>query len=83
VDHADGSAVARRDREQMIGRAHAAAAHHVLHHDRRIARNVLAHVAGERTRINVVAAAGVGGDHEIDGLTLVEIRDLVGGGCTP
>ena len=78
VHHADDGAVLGRDVVEVVDGAHAAAAHHVLHHDVRIARNVPTHVAGERSRIDVVAAADAGRDGEVDGLAAIEIRHLVG-----
>ena len=44
----------------------AARARHVLRDDRRLAWNVAAHVARQRARIDVVAAAGRRPDEEID-----------------
>ena len=52
---------------------HAAGARHVLHHDGRLARNVLAQILGEGAGIGVVAAARRGADQHADGLALVEV----------
>ena len=57
-----------------------AGARHVLRHDGRIAGDVLADVAGEMPRVEVVAAADREADHEVDGLALVELLDASGRG---
>ncbi len=71
-------AVARRDLRHVVGGGDAAAARHVDDHELRIARNVLAHEAGEQPRILVVVAAGRGADDHADLLALVEIGHRLG-----
>ena len=71
----DGGAVPGRDRVHVAGRLVAARARHVLHHDRRVAGNVFAHVAAERAAVVVVAAAGSAADKDVDGLAAVELLD--------
>src|SRR5262249_29498521 len=61
-ESAERGAVLRRKREQMLRGAQAAGARHVLWHDRGAAWDMLAHVARQETRIDVVAAAGVEAD---------------------
>ena len=73
ADDAEGRAVLGADIVEPVGEPQAAGALHVLRHDVRIAGNVLAHVAREHARIEVVAAADAVADIEIDGLALVEV----------
>jgi hypothetical protein len=77
---AECGAILRRERKQMLRGAQAAGAGHVLHDDRRTARNVLAHVARQQASVDVVAATGVETDRKRDGLALVEILDTLGAG---
>ena len=65
----------------IVGGAHRARAGHVLHHDVRIAGNESRHVAREQPHVDVVAAAGVVADDDVDALALVEIGDCVGLRC--
>jgi hypothetical protein len=76
VDQGEHAAVARRDIVEKVGGADAAAADHVLHHNGRAARQVLAHVARQHAGVLVVAAArGPAGDQR--DLTPAEI-ELIG-----
>ena len=69
---AERGAVARRGLVEPVGEPQPAGALHVLGHHRRVARDVLAQVAGEKPRIEVVAAARAVGDVEVDRLAPVE-----------
>ena len=75
-------AVLRRDVVEVRDRGVAAGARHVGDDHARIAGDVLAHVAGEQPRVDVVAAAGRGADDHGDLPALVELGDRVlrGGG---
>src|SRR5262249_29490285 len=73
-------AVLGGDIVQVVGGTESAGGRHVLWHDRRIARNVVAEVSRDRARINVVAAADRSRDDEADLLALVEIGDCIGAG---
>jgi hypothetical protein len=64
----------------MVGGAEPARRRHVLRHDRGIARDVVAEMAGDRARIDVVAAADRGRDDQPHLLALVEIGDRIGTG---
>src|SRR6185295_3757941 len=75
---ADDGAVLRGDLCHVVGGRDAAAARHVDDHELRIARNVLAHEAGEEPRILVVVAAGCGAYHHANLLALVEIGHRLG-----
>ena len=77
----DGARHQRSERRAVLGRhiadedrrAAAAGARHVLDHDGGIARNMPAQIAGDRAGIDVIAAAHVRPDLEIDGLAGIEI----------
>ncbi len=71
-------AVLRRDVVEPVGGGEPARAGHVLHDDVRIARDVPAKMARQHARIDVEAGRGFVADHDVDGLALVEIRNLVG-----
>jgi hypothetical protein len=58
----------------------AGGARHVARHDGRLARDVLAHVAGDEARVGIVAAPGRVADHEADRLALVELLDRLRAG---
>ena len=58
ADHGEDRAVFWREFSDPVGRHDAAAARHVDRHDRRIAGDVAPHVAGEKSGILVVTAAG-------------------------
>src|SRR5262249_12900033 len=58
----------------------AAGALHVLHHDRRVARDVLAQVPSDGPRIEVVAAADAVADVEVEGTAFVEVPRALGTG---
>ena len=75
ADHADRGAVLGRDVVEEIREPQAAGAGHVLRHDVGIAGDVLAHVAREHARIEVVVAAGGVADQQLDGLAAVEVGD--------
>ena len=72
-DHADGQAILRRARIEVVGEVDAAGARHVLDHDRRLARDVLGNMPRQRPRVDVVAAAGIAADDHGDGLLGVEV----------
>src|SRR5439155_9480249 len=69
----DGGAVPGTDIVEPVGKPHAAAAFHVLRQDRWITRNVLAEMAGDHPRVEIIAAADADIDVEIDGFAAVEI----------
>ena len=71
-DGAEGETVRFGDVVEIIGRDDRRGARHVLHEDRRIARNVLAVVAGQDPRPQIVAATGGRTDDDPDRLALVE-----------
>lgn len=48
---------------------------HVLHHDRRLTRDALANMPGDQPAVQVIAAAGVGGHDQSNGLAAVEVSD--------
>ena len=77
AEHADGRAVLGRDVVEVVRGLERARARHVLHHDGRIAGDVLADMAGENAGIGVVAAAGAVADDQVDGLAAVEVGDRV------
>ena len=57
-----------------VGESQAAGTIHVLRGDDRIARNVIAEMAGDQAGVDIVAAADAVADHQVDGLALVEVR---------
>ena len=71
------SAVAWCPDVDKISRNQACSAWHVLDDERRIAGNMLAHVACEQARVNVVATAGAVPDENLDLLSLIKIRDRI------
>ena len=75
VEGRDLGAVLRRRVVELVGEDQARGARHVLDDDVRIAGDVLAHVAGERARVQVVAAAGGEADADGDGLAAIEVGD--------
>ena len=74
ADGGDGRAVLRADIVDPVGEPQAAGTFHVLRDDGRVARDVLAEVAGNDARIEIVGAADAVADIEIDVLALVEFR---------
>ena len=66
-------AVLRSLHRHVVRGLHADPSRHVDGDDRRIAGNVLAHVAGDEARAQVVVAARRGGDDHPDGLAAVEV----------
>ena len=79
ADGADHRAVLVGDVVEPVGEPQAAGAFHVLRRHRRIAGNVLAEVARDQPRVDVVAAADAVADHHLDGLALVELGRRLGG----
>ena len=77
AEQREGGAVLRRQRVEVVGRAQAAGARHVLHHDAGIAGNVAADMAREQTREAVIAAAGAVADDQVDLPAAVEIFNVV------
>ncbi len=77
-EHPQHRAVLRRIVEDGVGHVHRAGAGHVLHHDRRRSRHVLAEMLGEQPRHGVVAAAGAEADLDGDLAALVEVRHRIG-----
>src|ERR1043166_7557183 len=73
LEHLHRGAVSRRDVVEIAGRHRAGRARHVLHHERRIARDKAAEVARDEPRIGVVAAADRGADQHRDALAFVEL----------
>src|SRR5262245_46209308 len=65
-----GGVESSRGREPCGGRL-------VARNDVRVARNVLAEMAAERTEIDVVAAARATPDHHVDRTALVELLDAL------
>jgi hypothetical protein len=55
-----------------------AGAGHVLRNDRRIAGDMLSDMTGDEASIDVVAAAHLPADHQLDALAAVEAREIVG-----
>ena len=81
ADDAEGRAVLRARRCRASWRAAAMPApSHVLRHHGRVAGDVLADVAREHARVEVVGAADAVADVEIDGLALVEVGRRSGRG---
>ena len=64
MHHADDGAVLGRDAVEIVHRANAAGARHVLHDDVRLAGNVRAQIRRERVGIARIAAAGAGAHDE-------------------
>ena len=70
---ADGKAVGLGDLVKIISRDDAACACHVFDDQTRVARNMFAHVTGDRAGIDVVASARCEADDNADGFALVKI----------
>ena len=79
ADGADHRAVLVGDVVEPVGEPQAAGAFHVLRRHLRIAGNVLAEMARDQPRVDVVAAADAVADHHVDGLALVELGRRLGG----
>src|SRR5262249_21237307 len=77
-ERADGGAVLGREVVEIIDRAQAAGARHVLHDHARIAGNEPAEMARQEPRIGVVTAARPIADDQIDLLAPVETGDRTG-----
>ena len=73
---AESQTIGLGDVVQIIGRDDGRRAGHVLHQDRRIAGNVLAVVARQNARPQIVTAAGGGADDDANRLALIERRRL-------
>ncbi len=73
IDRADHRAVLRRDVVEIVRQREAARALHVGRHEPRIAGNVLAHVACQHARIDVIRAARTEADQHLDRLAAIEI----------
>ena len=73
VEDGHDRAVFRRRQVEIAHRGQTACTRHVLHDDRRIARNVISDVMGQNPRIVVVSAGGRIADHDGEELALVEI----------
>ena len=69
-------------RIQIIGHLDAAGADHVLRHQCGIAGDVRLHEARQQPRLEIVAAADIDADIEVDGLAAIEVRDLFGARAT-
>jgi len=78
LDHADEGAVVGRDAGEIIDHLQAAGADHVLRHERRLARNVAAHMARHEACDGVVFAAGADPDQHRNGLAAIEIGHRIG-----
>ena len=78
LDRADRRAVAACHIVDVIGRGQSAACRHVLRHDRRVARDVIAQMAGKGARVDIVTAADRGADDQPQFLAARKIRDAVG-----
>ena len=74
ADGGDRRAVLRADIVDPVGEAQAAGTFHVLGDDGRVARDVLAEVAGDDAGVEIIGAADAVADIEIDVLALVEFR---------
>jgi hypothetical protein len=74
--HAQSQTVRFRDAVYVIGGAERSRAGHVLHDDVGIAGYVLAHVAGENSRVLIVQAAGSKTDDDANGFVFVKRRWL-------
>jgi hypothetical protein len=77
-DHVQRGAVARRDGRKPIGRVNAAGAGHVARDDRRLARDVPAHMPRDEPAAVVIIVARRSADNEIDGLAAIKVRYRVG-----
>src|SRR5262249_13102703 len=64
----EDGAVPRCGVVEIVDRTQAARARHVLHQNGRVVRNVARHVAGKRSRIEIVAAARTETTKNADGL---------------
>ncbi len=80
IDGAHDRAVFGRGGVEIVREAQAAGARHVLGHDERIAGDVLAHVAGEHARVEIVPAARRHADEHADLVVRVEVGDRIGHG---
>ena len=77
--HADGGAVLRRDRIEVVGHFDAAGADHVLRRPRSGLPGICLPMKRAISRdFDVVAAADIDPDQDVDGLAAVEIGDAVG-----
>jgi hypothetical protein len=74
---ADRAAVFRRDVIKILGGAKAPGAGHVLRNECRMARNVSAHIPGQKPRIDVIAAAGAEADDHGNVAAFVEFLDAL------
>jgi hypothetical protein len=63
--------------EQVVGHEHAAGAGHVLHHNRRLARNVILPVPCDQPADQIDTTTGRGRDRHLHRLTGIECRDIV------
>ena len=77
-EHAEHGAVARGRIVHVLGRHEAAAARHVLRHDRRLARDVPAQELRSRPTVQVVAPADAVADEHAQRLAAVEVLDRIG-----
>ena len=77
---ADHAAVLGRDREDVLRGLEASRPRHVLRDHFRITRDVLAHMAREQPRIEVVAASRGEADDHRDGAAGIKILDAGGAG---
>src|SRR5262245_17099862 len=68
----DGQSIRFGDVVHIISRNQKAGTRHIFHDKRRIPRNMLSDVPGNRARIGVVTATRRGTDDNPDGLALVE-----------
>src|SRR5690606_16510845 len=66
----------------IVGDFQAAAARHVLRHDLRLARYVIAEVTREQSSVSIVPTAYAIADQELNRLALVEIGNRLGSGRT-
>src|SRR4029077_4050187 len=73
-DGGERGAVLRADIVDPVREPQAAGAFPVLRYDRRIARHVLAEMAGDDARLHIVGAADAVADIEVDVAALVEVR---------
>ena len=80
IDAAEHGAVLRRDRIEVLDRALAARAGHVLRDDRRISGDMLAKEFGGEAGVEIVSAADAVADDQSDLLACVEIRHRIGAG---
>ena len=67
-------AILGRHLVDVVGGLEAAGARHVLRDELGIARNVATHMARQRARIDVIAAAGTKTDQQLDGFAGIKIR---------